>query len=98
MNFTYLSKMENAKLAFGEFPGEGLILKLAQALDADTDELLLLAEKVPARIKKRVLERPDAFRKLAALDDKTLDLVLAEGDHLSGEGKGHRIKERQARS
>lgn len=46
------------------------------------DELLLLAEKVPDEIKKRVIERPDAFRKIAQLDDKTLDKLLEDlGDY-----------------
>jgi HTH-type transcriptional regulator, competence development regulator len=77
VHFTYLSKIENGKLDFGDSPGEGLILKLATALDADADELLLLAHRIPEGIKKRVLERPDAFRRLAALDDAALDKVLA---------------------
>ena len=51
-------------------------MKLAKALDADADELLLMAKKIPAQIKKRVLERPEAFRKLAELDDKALDMVM----------------------
>lgn len=76
VTFTYLSKIENQKLSFGEFPSDDLIVKLARALDADPDELLLLAEKIPAAIRKRVLARPDAFRKVAALDDKRLDRVL----------------------
>jgi hypothetical protein len=45
---------------------------------ADEDELLLLAEKVPDRIRKRVMERPDAFGKFASLDDKTIDRLLEE--------------------
>lgn len=77
VHFTYLSKIENGKLDFGDAPGEGLILKLAAALDADADELLLLAHRIPEPIRKRVLERPDAFRRLAALDDAALDRVLA---------------------
>src|ERR1043166_1159758 len=67
INFTYLSKIENGKLDFSDYPSEKLIRKLAKALGGDTDELLLLAEKVPDRIRKRVLERPDAFTKLAGL-------------------------------
>ena len=55
-----------------------LIAKLAKALDADEDELLLLAEKVPEQIRRRVMERPDAFRKFATLDDDTLDGLLAQ--------------------
>ena len=76
VTFTYLSKIENQKLSFGEFPSDDLIVKLARVLDADADELLILAEKIPEAIRKRVLERPDVFRKMAALDDKRLDEVL----------------------
>jgi transcriptional regulator with XRE-family HTH domain len=78
INFTYLSKIENGRLDFSDFPSEKLIRKLAKALGGDTDELLLLAEKVPDTIKKRVIQRPDAFRKFAALDDKTIDKLLQE--------------------
>lgn len=78
VNFTYISKIENQKLSFGEYPSEDLICKLAKALKADEDELLLLAEKIPADIRKRVIERPDAFRKLARLDDETLDRLVAD--------------------
>lgn len=77
VTFTYLSKIENQKLSFGEFPSNELIIKLASALDADPDELLLLAEKIPDAIRQRVLQRPDVFRKIANLDDRRLDRVLA---------------------
>ena len=76
VTFTYVSKIENRKLSFGEFPSDDLILKLARALGADSDELLLLAEKIPDAIRKRFLQRPDAFRKIAKLDDQRLDAVL----------------------
>ena len=77
VTFTYLSKIENQKLSFGEFPSNDLILKLASALDSDPDDLLLLAEKIPDAIRKRVLQRPDVFRRIADLDDERLDEVLA---------------------
>lgn len=77
VTFTYLSKIENQKLSFGEYPSNELIVKLASALDADPDELLLLAEKIPEGIRQRVLQRPDVFRKMADLDDRRLDRVLA---------------------
>jgi len=35
-----------------------------------------LAERVPDRIRKRVLQRPDVFGALANCDDKTLDRVM----------------------
>jgi transcriptional regulator with XRE-family HTH domain len=78
INFTYLSKIENGKLDFSDYPSEKLIRKLAKALSGDTDELLLLAEKVPDGIRRRVVQRPDAFRKFASLDDKTIDKLLEE--------------------
>ena len=78
IDFTYLSKIENDKLASSEFPSEQTIKKLAKALKADSDELLLMAKKVPDSIKKRVIERPDAFRKFASLDDKTIDKLLED--------------------
>jgi transcriptional regulator with XRE-family HTH domain len=76
VGFTYLSKVENGRLDFGDFPSESLIHRLAEALDADEDELLLLAEKIPEKIKTMVLKRPDAFLKLAELNGRKLDQVL----------------------
>jgi transcriptional regulator with XRE-family HTH domain len=76
VSFTYISRIENEKLEFGDYPSEDLICKLAKALEVDEDELLILAEKIPERIRRRVLERPDAFRRLADLDDGELDDVL----------------------
>ena len=78
VNFTYLSKIENQKLSFGEYPSEDLIRKLGKVLGGDEDELLLLAQKIPEEIKKRVIERPDAFRKFAKLDDEEMDRLLGE--------------------
>ena len=80
VGFTYLSKVENGRLDFGGYPSEELIVRIAEALDADADELLLLAEKIPEAIRLRVIQRPDAFRKLAGLDDEALDLVISAID------------------
>src|SRR4051794_15446246 len=73
VGFTYLSKVENEKLDFADYPSDDLIVKLAKALDADADELLIMAKKIPAQIKKRVLERPNEFLRIARLDDKALE-------------------------
>ncbi len=81
VTFTYLSKIENQKLSYGEFPSEEMILKLAKALEADSDELMLLAEKIPDAIRQRVLERPEVFRKMATLDDEQLNDVLTYIDN-----------------
>jgi transcriptional regulator with XRE-family HTH domain len=82
VNFTYVSRIENENLDFAPYPSEDLIRRLATALDADEDELLILAKKIPEPIRQRVLERPDVFRKLASLDDAKLNLVMAEIDRL----------------
>lgn len=78
INFTYLSKVESEKLDFAQYPSEDLIRKLASALGGDVDELLLLAKKIPADIRERVIERPDAFRKIASLDDRALDEIMRQ--------------------
>ena len=78
INFSYLSKIENERLDCGDYPGEELICKIARVLGANEDELLLLAEKIPPAIRRRVMERPDAFRRLARLDDRTLDRLLEQ--------------------
>ena len=77
VSFTYISKVENGKLDFGDYPSEDLIRRLAAALDTDEEELLLMAEKIPEAIRRRFFERPDAFRLITRLDDKRLDRVLA---------------------
>ena len=76
LSYTYLSKIENDRLDFSQFPSEATIRKLAQALETDEDELLLMAQKIPESIRRRIVERPEAFRQLAALGDQALDRVL----------------------
>ena len=78
VTFAYLSKVENERLDFGDYPSEELIRKLSAALSADEDELMLLAQKIPEHIRQRVLERPDAFRKFADLADADIDRLLEE--------------------
>ena len=80
VSHTYISKIENEKLDFSDYPSEKRIRKIAEALGADVDELLTLANKIPDDIKQRVIERPDAFRKIAQLDDETLNELLKKLD------------------
>ena len=81
VGFTYLSRVENERLNFGDYPSDALIHRLADALDADEEELLLLAKRIPKPVKKRVLERPDAFLAFANCDDATLDKLMSEIGH-----------------
>lgn len=73
VSVSYISKVENERLQFGDYPSEKFIHKLATELDADEDELLLLADKVPESIRKSILQRPELFRRIAKLSRRTLD-------------------------
>lgn len=78
VGFTYLSRVENERLNFGDYPSDALIHRLADALDADEGELLILAKRIPEPVKERFLQRPDAFLAFAACDDGTLDRLMVE--------------------
>jgi hypothetical protein len=69
-------------IANDQIESEELIGRLAAALEADEDELLILAKKIPPTIRERVFERPEAFGKLARLDDAMLDRVMAQVSRL----------------
>ncbi|WP_425400158.1 helix-turn-helix domain-containing protein [Aeoliella sp.] len=74
---SYISKVENENLPFGDFPSESFIHRLAEELEADEEVLLLLANKIPPLIRRRVLEQPNEFRKLAELDRNTLNRLVS---------------------
>jgi transcriptional regulator with XRE-family HTH domain len=78
VGFTYLSKVECGKMDFGEYPSAALIHRLADALDADEDELMLLAHRIPDSISEKVMEHPDVFLALAKCDSQTLARVFSE--------------------
>jgi HTH-type transcriptional regulator, competence development regulator len=78
VGFTYLSRVENERLNFGDYPSDALIHRLAEALEADEEELLILAKRIPEPVRKRFLQRPDAFRAFAACDDATLDKLMVQ--------------------
>jgi transcriptional regulator with XRE-family HTH domain len=73
VSVSYISKVENGKLHFGDYPSEKFIHKLAGELQADEDELLLLADKIPTSILCKIRQRPEFFRKLAMMDKRSLD-------------------------
>ena len=55
IDFTYLSKIENERMSP---PAADTIVKLARALQASSDELLLLAHKVPSDIGPVITRSP----------------------------------------
>lgn len=73
VSMSYICKVENEKLHIGDYPSEKFIHKLAGELKTDEDELLLLADKVPAAIRKRIRQRPELFRQIAKMDKRALD-------------------------
>lgn len=72
VGFSYLSKVENDRLDFDGSPSESLIHRLADALEADEEELLLLAHHVPPTIAQQIFEHPNLFRALARCDERQL--------------------------
>lgn len=78
VGFTYLSRVETGNMTFGDYPSDALIHRLADELGGDEEDLLILAERIPKPIHRRVLQRPDAFRAFAQCDDKTLDRLMVQ--------------------
>ena len=69
VDFTYLSKIEGGRLAP---PSEDVIRRLAQALDADENELINLAGKIPKDLKAVLEESPQAVELLRVLSARKL--------------------------
>ena len=73
---SYVNKVERERLHFGDYPSAKFIQKLAGELDADEDELLLLSDRVPDALRQRIRERPEVFKAVADLDDKSMDQLM----------------------
>ncbi len=80
INFTYLSRVENDRLDDEQTPREETLQKIAQALDTDSDELLLLARRIPDAFRNRILAKPGIFRRILNLSDVALEEMLANLD------------------
>ena len=76
INFTYLSRVENDRLDDEQTPREDTLQKIASALDADPDELLLLARRIPDTFRSRILAKPGIFRRILKLSDSDLEELL----------------------
>lgn len=53
-DFTYISKIENGRVTHS--PSEGVIKKMAEVLQVDEEQLILLAKKVPQNLKNNLVE------------------------------------------
>lgn len=78
INFTYLSRVENDRLDDDQTPREDTLQKIAEALETDADELLLLARRIPDAFRDRILSKPGIFRRILTLSDQALEEMLDE--------------------
>lgn len=71
VSFTYLSKLENNRM--DRPPSEELIRKMAKELNANADELLVLADRIPTDISDLILDRPESIELLRSMEDMSAD-------------------------
>ena len=82
VDFTYISKMENGRLE--NSPSVETIQKIANELETNADELLILANKIPENIRKTIVDDNLAasfLRKVPQLTEeqrKTIQGVIDE--------------------
>jgi HTH-type transcriptional regulator, competence development regulator len=78
IDFTYLSKLENGRM---DPPSADTIVKLAHALGANPDELLLLAHKVPQDLTPVITQSPQWPAFLRSIRDLTDEELQELGAH-----------------
>jgi transcriptional regulator with XRE-family HTH domain len=83
VGFSYLSKVERGRLDFDGSASESLVHRLADVLETDEDELLLLAHHIPRSIADRIFKNPDVFRELAKFSDRQLKAIAARARELA---------------
>lgn len=86
IDFTYLSKVETNKIPP---PSEDAIMRLADALGADADELLSLARKVDRTLHEFLVTEPDAPKLLRAWRDGRIE----EAKKIIDESQGAKKKD-----
>ena len=84
LNVTYLSRIENDRLDSDQTPRESTLQKIANALETDADELLLLANRIPGSYRSRILAKSGLFRRILDLCDEDLERLLNEVEHTQG--------------
>lgn len=101
INFTYLSRVENDRLDAEQTPREDTLQKIAKALQADADELLLLARRIPDTFRDRILAKPGIFRRIIQMSDSDLEGLLdsleATPEGNSGDASSDDLRRRKAR-
>jgi hypothetical protein len=85
--FTYVSKIDNERMSFSDDPNEDISCKISQALEADEDETLILAQKILNESSERCIERSGVFGALARCNDNALDRLIAAPHQTPIDGK-----------
>lgn len=88
VDFTYLSKIETGTMSP---PAQDTILRLADALSADSDELLVLAGRVPDDVKDVVTnsrELPAFLREIQDLDEEEIKLLKRKAQEIRRKRRG----------
>jgi HTH-type transcriptional regulator, competence development regulator len=83
VGFSYLSKVERGRLDFEGTASESLVHRLADVLETDEEELLLLAHHIPRSIADKIFENPEVFRQLARCTDRQLKAIAARAKELA---------------
>lgn len=83
VDFTYLSKIENDRMAP---PSEETIIKIAEILEEDPDKLIIMANKIPSDYKEIVKNvSPMLLRKISHLPLEKIKKLEEEVNRLSDE-------------
>src|SRR4028119_790146 len=90
IDFTYLSKLENGRMPP---PASNTIVKIARALEADCDELMLLAHKLPQDITPVITRSPGLPAFLRSISDLSED-ELKELSSLAQQVRARRPEEK----
>lgn len=88
IDFTYLSKLENGRMPP---PATATIARLSKALGADTDELMLLARKVPADIAPVITRSaavPAFLRSIKDFDDTEINQLSDYAQKMKSQRNG----------
>lgn len=95
IDFTYLSKVENGRMPP---PAQATIVKLAHALDADSDQLLQMAGKIPTDLGQVIAKTPEmpAFlRSLNELSPEDIKQVTSFAEELKQQRRDEENDKRQ---
>lgn len=85
IDFTYISKIENGSM---DPPAEDKIIRIAEVLGVEPDELILAAKKVPSSYKKIIVENehvPVFLRKASRLSPEQWSKIQKIVDEEEGD-------------